>query len=213
MKNLTKGSPLKVILLFAIPLYIGQQFQLFYSLIDTRIIGSILGETSLAAVGATTSLSDMLIEFLNGIICGFGIIIATFFGVGEQKNMRKAIAGTIVFGTVITLLISGICLVFLPQILSILNISADLKAESMAYIRVIIIGLIATTLYNICAAILRAIGDSFTPLIFLIVSNLLAPVIGYMGVIVSEPIVWALMVIPLLINIRRNSIFKKANAV
>lgn len=171
MKNLTKGNPLKVILLFAIPLYIGQQFQLLYSLVDTRIIGSILGETSLAAVGATTSLSDMLIEFLNGIICGFGIIIATFFGANEQKNMRKAIAGTIVFGTVITLLISGICLVFLPQILSILNISVDLKAQSMAYIRVIIIGLIATTLYNICAAILRAIGDSFTPLIFLIISN------------------------------------------
>lgn len=171
MKNLTKGNPLKVILLFAIPLYIGQQFQLLYSLVDTRIIGSILGETSLAAVGATTSLSDMLIEFLNGIICGFGIIIATFFGANEQKNMRKAIAGTIVFGTAITLLISGICLVFLPQILSILNISVDLKDQSMAYIRVIIIGLIATTLYNICAAILRAIGDSFTPLIFLIISN------------------------------------------
>lgn len=171
MKNLTKGNPLKVILLFAIPLYIGQQFQLLYSLVDTRIIGSILGETSLAAVGATTSLSDMLIEFLNGIICGFGIIIATFFGANEQKNMRKAIAGTIVFGTAITLLISGICLVFLPQILSILNISVDLKDQSMDYIRVIIIGLIATTLYNICAAILRAIGDSFTPLIFLIISN------------------------------------------
>ncbi len=87
--------------------------------------------------------------------------------------MRKAIAGTILLGTVITLAISGLCLVFLPQILSILNISADLKAESMAYIKVIIIGLIATTLYNICAAILRAIGDSFTPLIFLIISNVM----------------------------------------
>lgn len=172
MKNLTKGNPLKVILLFAVPLYIGQQFQLLYSLADTRIIGSILGETSLAAVGATTSLSDMLIEFLNGIICGFGIIIATFFGAGEQKNMRKAIAGTILFGIVITLLISGICLVFLPGILSALNISDELRAEAMAYIRVIIIGLTATTLYNICAAILRAIGDSFTPLIFLVISNL-----------------------------------------
>ncbi len=173
MKNLTKGNPLKVILLFAIPLYVGQQFQLLYSLVDTRIIGSILGGTSLAAVGATASLSDMLVEFLNGIICGFGIIIATFFGAGEQKNMRKAIAGTILLGTVITLAISGLCLVFLPQILSILNISADLKAESMAYTKVIIIGLIATTLYNICAAILRAIGDSFTPLIFLIISNVM----------------------------------------
>lgn len=145
-------------------IYIGQQFQLLYSLVDTRIIGSILGETSLAAVGATASLSDMLIEFLNGIICGFGIIIATFFGADEQKNTRKAIAGTILLGTLITILISGICLLFLPKILSVLNVSAELRGESIAYIRIIIIGLIATTLYNICTAILRAIGDSFTPL-------------------------------------------------
>ena len=173
MKNLTKGNPLKVILLFAIPIYIGQQFQLLYSLVDTRIIGSILGETSLAAVGATASLSDMLIEFLNGIICGFGIIIATFFGADEQKNTRKAIAGTIFLGTLITVFISGICLLLLPRILSVLNVSADLREESMAYIRIIIMGLIATTLYNICTAILRAIGDSFTPLLFLIISNIL----------------------------------------
>lgn len=107
MRNLTKGNPLKVILLFAIPIYIGQQFQLLYSIVDTRIIGSVLGDESLAAVGATASLSDMLIEFLNGIICGFGIIIAAFFGAGEPKNMRKAVAGTILSGIVITVLLSG----------------------------------------------------------------------------------------------------------
>ncbi len=89
MKNLTKGNPLKVILLFAIPLYVGQQFQLLYSLVDTRIIGSILGGTSLAAVGATASLSDMLVEFLNGIICGFGIIIATFLEPGNRRICEK----------------------------------------------------------------------------------------------------------------------------
>ncbi len=179
MKNLTKGNPLKVILLFAIPLYIGQLFQLGYSLIDTRIIGSTLGEASLAAVGATTSLSDMLIEFINGIICGFGIIIATFFGADDEKNMKKAIGGTILLGVVATVVISGLCLLFLPQILGILNISEELLPDSSAYIGIIIAGLIATTLYNICAAILRSIGDSFTPLIFLIISNLLNIVLDY----------------------------------
>lgn len=84
MRNLTKGNPLKVILLFAIPIYVGQQFQLLYSIVDTRIIGSVLGDESLAAVGATASFSDMLIEFLNGIICGFGIIIAAFFGADDS---------------------------------------------------------------------------------------------------------------------------------
>ena len=86
MKNLTQGKPIKVILLFAIPLYIGQLFQLGYSLIDTRIIGSTLGESSLAAVGATTSLSDLLIEFINGVICGYGIIVAAYFGVQDEKS-------------------------------------------------------------------------------------------------------------------------------
>lgn len=173
MKQLTSGKPVKVILMFAIPLYIGQLLQLCYSLIDTRIIGEVLGKESLAAVGATTSLSDMLIEFINGIICGFGIIIAKYFGSKEEKEMRKSIAGTVILGITVTILISSVCLVFLPQILSILNVSENLLSDATSYIRVIIGGLLATTLYNICAAVLRSIGDSFTPLIFLIISNAL----------------------------------------
>lgn len=103
---------MKVILLFAVPLYIGQLFQLGYSLIDTRIIGSTLGEMSLAAVGATISLSDMLIEFLNGIICGFGIIISTFFGADDEKGLKKAIGGSVVLGLAGTLFISVFCPAF-----------------------------------------------------------------------------------------------------
>ncbi|HKM33533.1 MAG TPA: MATE family efflux transporter [Lachnospiraceae bacterium] len=180
MKNLTQDKPIKAILLFAIPLYIGQLLQLCYSLIDTRIIGSVLGDASLAAVGATISLSDMLIELLNGIICGFGIIISTYFGSKEEKNMRKAIGGTVLLGVTVTVLVSVLCLIFLPQILGILNVSDELLPDATAYIRIIIAGLIATTLYNICAAILRAIGDSFTPLIFLLISNVLNIFLDYL---------------------------------
>lgn len=183
MKNLTQGNPLKVILLFAIPLYIGQLFQLGYSLIDTRIIGSTLGDTSLAAVGATTSLSDLLIEFMNGVICGFGIIVATCFGAKDEKSMRKAIGGTVTLGVGLTVLLSVACLIFLPQILSFLNVEPELMPEASAYIRIIIAGLIATTLYNICAAILRAIGDSFTPLLFLVISNLLNIFLDYLFIL------------------------------
>lgn len=186
MKNLTKGKPLKVILLFAIPLYVGQLFQLCYSLIDTRIIGSALGEASLAAVGATTSLSDMLIEFLNGIICGFGIIISTYYGARDEKNVRKAITGTLLLGIGFTVLLSAICLMFLPQILRALNVSENLWLEASAYIGIIIAGLTATTLYNICAAILRAIGDSYTPLLFLIISNVLNVGLDYLFVLIFE---------------------------
>ena len=183
MKNLTQGKPIEVILRFAIPLYIGQLFQLGYSLIDTRIIGSTLGETSLAAVGATTSLSDLLIEFMNGVVCGFGIIVAIYFGAKDEKNLRKAIGGTVVLSTVLTAILSIGCLVFLSSILNFLNVLPELAPEASAYIRIIIAGLIATTLYNVCAAILRAMGDSFTPLMFLVVSNLLNVVLDYLLIV------------------------------
>lgn len=173
MKDLTHGKPIRVILLFALPLYIGQLFQLGYSLVDTRIIGSALGEGSLAAVGATTSLSDLLIEFMNGVVCGYGIIVATYFGARDERNLRKSIGGMTALSIGITVLLSAGCLIFLSPILDYLNVSPELKTEASAYIRIIIAGLIATTLYNVCAAILRAIGDSFTPLLFLIISNLL----------------------------------------
>lgn len=183
MKNLTIGKPLRVILLFALPLYIGQMFQLCYSLIDTRIIGSTLGEVSLGAVGTTTSLSDMLIEFLNGIIAGFGIIISTFYGAKDEKKLKKSIGGTVILGVAAAAVISIVSLLFLPQILGILNVSDPLWPEASAYIRIILAGLIATALYNICAAVLRAIGDSFTPLIFLVISNVLNIVLDYICIL------------------------------
>lgn len=183
MKNLTIGKPLKVILLFALPLYIGQMFQLCYSLIDTRIIGSTLGEASLAAVGTTTSLSDMLIEFLNGIIAGFGIIISTFYGAKDEEKLKKSIGGTIILGVAAAAVISVMSLLFLPQILGILNVSDPLWPEASAYIRIILAGMIATALYNICAAILRAIGDSFTPLVFLVISNVLNIALDYICIL------------------------------
>ncbi|MDE6852867.1 MAG: MATE family efflux transporter [Lachnospiraceae bacterium] len=179
---MTKGKPLKVILYFAIPLYIGQLFQLCYSLIDTRIIGSALGEESLAAVGSTTLLSDLLIEFINGVICGFGIIISTHWGADNKKRVKKAMGGTIILGIAGTVLISTVCLLTLPQILQLLNVQDRLMPEASAYLRIIIAGLAASALYNVCAAVLRAIGDSFTPLIFLIISNVLNVMLDYIGV-------------------------------
>ncbi len=117
MKNLTSGRPLKIILLFAVPLFIGQLFQLFYSLVDTRIVGSTLGEVSLAAVGATTTLSDMLTGLLNGLTNGFAIIIATYFGAKDEKHMKKAIGGTILLGSAFAVVISAGCLLF-PRAMS-----------------------------------------------------------------------------------------------
>lgn len=179
MRNLTQGKPLKLILLFAVPLFIGQLFQLFYSLVDTRIVGSTLGDEALAAVGATTILSDMLNGLLNGFTNGFALIIATFFGANNTKNMKKAIGGTVLLGVASSVCISALCLLFLSPILQFMNISDELLPQAKAYIAIILAGLLAATLYNVCAAILRAIGDSFTPLIFLVISTFLNILLDY----------------------------------
>ena len=179
MKNLTEGKPLKLILQFALPLFIGQLFQLFYSLVDTRIVGETLGEAALAAVGATSTLSDLLMSLLIGILNGFGIVIATYFGAKNETNMKKAIACTIFFGTGMAVIISTFSLIFLSPILQFLNVSADLLPNAKSYISVILAGLVIATLYNVCASILRAIGDSFTPLLFLILSAILNIILDY----------------------------------
>lgn len=183
MKDLTNGKPLKLILTFAIPLFIGQLFQLFYSLIDTRIVGEILGETSLAAVGSTTSLSDMLVGLLNGLTNGFAIIISTFYGAKDYINMKKSIAATLLLSIGFTIIISILCLLLNNQILNILNVSDAILSQAKSYICVILAGLIASTIYNAYAAILRAIGDSFTPLIFLVISTITNIALDYIFIL------------------------------
>lgn len=179
MKDLTKGKPIRLILLFAVPLFVGQLFQLFYSLADTRIVGQTLGNEALAAVGATTTLSDMLLSFLNGLTNGFAIVIATCFGAKDERQMKKAMGGTILLGSCCAVVLSGLCLLNMSGLLKLLNISPELFAAARGYIGIVIAGLLAATLYNICAAMLRAIGDSFTPLLFLILAAFLNIAMDY----------------------------------
>lgn len=179
MKDLTKGKPIRLILLFAVPLFVGQLFQLFYSLADTRIVGQTLGDEALAAVGATTTLSDMLLSFLNGLTNGFAIVIATCFGAKDERQMKKAMGGTILLGSCCAVVLSGLCFLNMSGLLKLLNISPELFAAARGYIGIVIAGLLAATLYNICAAMLRAIGDSFTPLLFLILAAFLNIAMDY----------------------------------
>lgn len=179
MKDLTKGKPIRLILFFAVPLFVGQLFQLFYSLADTRIVGQTLGDEALAAVGATTTLSDMLLSFLNGLTNGFAIVIATCFGAKDESRMKKAMGGTILLGSYCAVALSGLCLLNMSGLLKLLNISPELFAAARGYIGIVIAGLLAATLYNICAAMLRAIGDSFTPLLFLILAAFLNIAMDY----------------------------------
>ena len=173
MIDLTNGSPAEKMLKFAVPVCLGNIFQLFYSLADTRIVGSILGEKSLAAVGSTTSISTLLIGFLLGLTNGFAIIIAQKFGERNENEIKKAAAGTIFLGFLTAVSITTVSLFFLDEILNLLNVSDILYPESKGYIKAILLGITATMFYNAFAGILRAVGDTTAPLIFLIVSCLL----------------------------------------
>lgn len=170
MIDLTTGNPIKQMIKFALPVCLGNIFQLFYSLADTRIVGSTLGESSLASVGATTSISTLLIGFLSGMTNGFSIVVAQQFGEKNEKKIKKTVAGSLFLGLVISIIISVISISFLDEILKILNVSEELYNQSTLYIKVILLGITATMFYNAFAGILRAIGDTFAPLMFLIIA-------------------------------------------
>ena len=217
MKDLTKGKPSRLILAFAIPIFMANILQLTYSIVDTRIVGSYLGENSLAAVGATTTLSNLMIGFLMGLANGFAIITAQKFGARDYDGVKKSFALSIKMGCIIALAITVLCLLFLRQILGFLNVSNDLMGMAVSYIFIIIAGLVATFLYDACAAALRALGDTVTPLVSsslemvgkIVIAFTLVPLLGYTGVIVAEPIVWFIMVIPLLVKIYTMPVLRK----
>lgn len=170
MKDLTKGKILSVILKFALPVFIGNLFNLAYNLADTRIIGSFLGSDSLAAVGSVSTLSDFITGFVFGLSNGFAVLTARFFGMKDELSVRRSFALSIEFGVIISVILSGASLLGLPIIFRWLNVMDAHKNGATEYITVVILGLVFACLYNVLASNLRAIGDAYTPLIFLILS-------------------------------------------
>ena len=156
---------------FAIPIAIGNIFQLFYSLADTRIVGQFLGENALASVGATSSLNNMIIGFLLGMTNGFAIIVARSYGAKDEKAIKKAVAATFVLGIAVSFVFTVLSVGFLRNILEFLNTPQNLIDGAYRYFRIILLGMTGAMLYNVCAGLFRAIGDSITPLIFLIIST------------------------------------------
>ena len=170
MKDLTKGNITSILLLFAIPIACSRICQLFYTIADTRIVGSALGDHALAAISASSTFYQLLLTFVTGMASGFAIVAARHFGAGDKAAFRQAAAGTFALGCLITLLLTVVSLLTLPFILKFLKISGSLLPDSTAYIRLVLLGLIFAAFYNLCAGVLYAIGDSVTPLLFLFVS-------------------------------------------
>ena len=170
-KTLTEGTPWKQILLFSIPIFWGNVFQLLYSLVDTKIVGSTLGTEALAAVGSVSTLHTLMTGFLNGLTLGFSLITAMCFGEKNRKRLKKTFAAAISLGVLTTLALVLMLMIFLHPVLNLLHVPQAQFEMAYAYISVLIVGLFATLFYNLCANTLRAIGDALTPLIFLIVAT------------------------------------------
>ena len=171
--NMTQGSPLKLILRFALPLLMGNLLQQTYNIIDAAIVGRMLGTQALASVGASSSVQFLVLGFCTGTCCGFGVPVAKNFGARDYKRMKDCIFHSAVLGAVIAAILTTACALLCPQILHILSTPEDIYRNAYLYLLIIFLGIPFTILYNLVSGILRAVGDSKTPFVFLAISTVL----------------------------------------
>ena len=172
-KDMTNGKPIKLILGFAVPLLLGNLFQQFYNLVDTVIVGKVLGVNSLAAVGSTGSINFLIIGFCMGICNGFAIPVAQSFGAKNDKTLRKYVANSTWLALLFAVIMTIATIILCKPILRLMRTPDDIFTGAYTYIVIIFAGIPATILYNMVSGILRAMGDSKTPLYFLILSAFL----------------------------------------
>lgn len=172
-KDMTTGNPVKLILFFSIPLLIGNVFQQFYSMVDTIIVGRYVEVQALAAVGVTGSLSFLILGFTFGLTGGFSVIIAQRFGANDEDGLRKSVATSTILSIISTIIITLASMLSAKPVLSLMNTPDDIINDATIYIIIIYAGTCATVFYNMIAGILRSLGDSKTPLYFLILSSIL----------------------------------------
>lgn len=172
-KEMTKGSPMKLIVGFSFPLLLGFLFQQFYNLVDTVIVGRFLGVNDLAAVGATGSINFLIIGFCMGVCNGFSIPISQKFGARDYESMRKYVANCLWLGILFSVVMTAVTLWFCKDILILMKTPGNIIEGAYTYIWIIFLGIPTVYLYNIVAGIIRALGDSKTPVVFLVLSSVI----------------------------------------
>lgn len=171
--DLLKGPIMKSLLLFMLPILISNIFQQFYNTMDTAIVGNVLGPTSLSAMGASNAIFDLLVGLAMGIGNGLAIVTGRSFGSGDRDLVKKSVVAAVVIGIVSSVLISVIAHIGLYPLLKVLKTHPKVINEAYSYISIIAICIIVMFMYNLCAGLLRAIGDSIAPLVFLVISSIL----------------------------------------
>ena len=183
-KDMTAGTPGKIIFNFTMPIFIGNIFQQFYNMADTVIVGKFVGNAALAAVGACGTLVFLIIGFLQGGTAGFTVVTAQHFGAGNMKAMKKSVASGAVLTGIVTVILTLLSMISMAKVLHLMNTPSDMYGEAYGYIMVICGGIVAQALYNYLASVLRALGDSKRPLYFLVIAALLNIVLDLVFIIV-----------------------------
>jgi len=172
-KDMTVGSPMKLILGFSVPLLFGFLFQQFYNLMDTLIVGRFLGVDALASVGSTGALNFLIIGFCMGVCNGFALPLAHKFGAGDYRAMRAFMMNAIYLAAVFAAVMTVVTVVFCRPILNLMQTPENIIDGAYSYIVIIFIGIPVTYLYNLVAGIIRSMGDSRTPVVFLVLASVL----------------------------------------
>ena len=201
--DLLEGNILKSLILFAIPLIISNLFQQLYNAADTMIVGHFLGDESLAAIGACAAVYELLVGFALGFGNGLSMVVARSFGVGDKDLLKRAVAGSLVIGAAVTVGVMLIAQIGLRPLLVLLHTPSEIIEESYSYIYIVTICVGVMFAYNLLSGLLRAIGNSFMPLAFLIISSVINIVLdvlfitqfqmGIRGAAVACPHWWVML--------------------
>lgn len=181
--DMTNGSPIKLILSFMVPLLIGNIFQQFYNMADTIIVGRTISVEALAAVGATGSISFLIVGFVQGVTSGFAVITAQRFGAGSENGVRRSVATSIILGIAVTIVMTAISVLAARPLLEIMKTPSDIIDDSYNYIIVIFEGIAAAVFFNLFSSILRSLGDSKTPLVFLIIASIINIILDFVFIL------------------------------
>lgn len=180
--NMTEGSPLRLLVVFALPMLIGNIFQQVYNLVDSVIVGRLVGADALAAIGATNSVTFFFFALCNGFASAGGIITSQAFGSGKEKDVKNCITNTAYVMFIMPLVIGTLGFILTGPLLRLLNTPDAIFTDSVLYMRTMCVGMIFVSLYNLSSSMLRALGDSKTPLVFLIFSCILNAVLDFIFV-------------------------------
>jgi len=180
--NMTEGIPAKLLIVFAIPMMIGNIFQQLYNVVDSAIVGKLIGADALAAIGVTGSITFLFFALCNGIGAGGGIVTSQCFGAGREDQVKKCIVNVAVIMIIFPIVVGTIAFMLSEPLLTLLDTPQDVIADASTYLKVMCVGLAFISLYNYVASMLRALGDSKTPLYFLIFSCILNTILDFVFV-------------------------------